>query len=154
MLRDAVANLDDLEPCVADEVVATLHVLKNWTTEYFADHKQEFQQRIANGFIRECHGDLHLANIVHWNDELIPFDGIEFNDDFRWIDVMSDAAFLAMDFAARGPFGTVPKLYRCLLGSNWRPCFTRVAAVVLGLSCTSASQSCCDAIEADGIDSV
>jgi predicted kinase len=32
---------------------------------------------------------------------LIPFDGIEFNDQFRWIDVLSDAGFAAMDFAAR-----------------------------------------------------
>jgi predicted kinase len=55
-----------------------------------------------NGFIRECHGDLHLSNVIHWRDQLIPFDGIEFNDEFRWIDVISDAAFLGMDFAARG----------------------------------------------------
>ena len=61
-----------------------------------------FSQRVANGFIRECHGDLHLANVIHWRGRLMPFDGIEFNDEFRWIDVMSDATFLAMDLAARG----------------------------------------------------
>ena len=102
VLRDAVANLDDLETAAAGEELRTLHTLKKWTIDFFAEHQALFQQRVADGFVRECHGDLHLANIVHWNGELTPFDGIEFNEAYRWIDVMSDAAFLAMDFAARG----------------------------------------------------
>lgn len=79
-----------------------LHALQTWSARFFDDHRQLFQQRIHNGFIRECHGDLHLSNVLHWNDQLVPFDGIEFNEEFRWIDVLSDAAFLAMDFTARG----------------------------------------------------
>ncbi|QDV26498.1 bifunctional aminoglycoside phosphotransferase/ATP-binding protein [Aureliella helgolandensis] len=102
VLRNALDNFQDLEAAVTGDELTTLQVLKAWTLEYFAEHQHEFQRRIANGFIRECHGDLHLANIVYWNGHLMPFDGIEFNEDFRWIDVLSDAAFLAMDFAARG----------------------------------------------------
>ncbi len=79
-----------------------LQSLQHWSQEFFDDHRQLFRQRIHNGFIRECHGDLHLANVFHWKGRLIPFDGIEFNEEFRWIDVLSEAAFLAMDFAARG----------------------------------------------------
>lgn len=60
------------------------------------------RQRRADGHIRECHGDLHLGNIVLLDDVPLPFDGIEFNDTLRWIDVISDSAFLMMDLQARG----------------------------------------------------
>lgn len=59
-------------------------------------------QRRADGHIRECHGDLHLGNIVLLDGEPLPFDGIEFNDGLRWIDTLSDSAFLMMDLQARG----------------------------------------------------
>ena len=51
---------------------------------------------------RECHGDLHLRNIALIDGELVPFDCIEFNPGLRWIDVMSDVAFLFMDLLDRG----------------------------------------------------
>jgi aminoglycoside phosphotransferase family enzyme/predicted kinase len=60
------------------------------------------QQRRADGHIRECHGDLHLGNIVLLDGVPLPFDGIEFNDTLRWIDTISDTAFLVMDLQARG----------------------------------------------------
>ncbi|MDX8398744.1 MAG: AAA family ATPase, partial [Gallionellaceae bacterium] len=56
-----------------------------------------FARRRAQGFVRECHGDLHLGNIVLIGERVIPFDGIEFNPALRWIDVMSEVAFLVMD---------------------------------------------------------
>ncbi len=56
-----------------------------------------FDQRLAQGFVRECHGDLHLGNIVLIDDQPTPFDGIEFNPALRWIDVMSEVAFTVMD---------------------------------------------------------
>lgn len=100
--KNAIENLIDLQESVRGETSRTIGVLSQWTQDYFRDHRNVFLQRVSNGFIRECHGDMHLANIVHWNGQLIPFDGIEFNEEFRWIDVISDAAFVAMDFAARG----------------------------------------------------
>jgi hypothetical protein len=84
------------------ETAGTLGVLQDWSDDYLERYSSSFKQRATDGFIRECHGDLHLENVVHWGDRLIPFDGIEFNERLRWIDVLSDAAFLAMDLAARG----------------------------------------------------
>ena len=55
-----------------------------------------FEERIKNGNIRDCHGDLHSGNIFI-TDKICIFDAIEFNDRFRYSDVASDIAFLAMD---------------------------------------------------------
>ena len=60
-----------------------------------------FTQRLQAGNVRECHGDLHLGNIVLINDQPIAFDAIEFNPALRWIDVMNDIAFLLMDLQQR-----------------------------------------------------
>ena len=52
--------------------------------------------------MRECHGDLHLGNMVLIDGRLIVFDCIEFNERLRWIDVMSEVAFVVMDLQDRG----------------------------------------------------
>lgn len=59
-------------------------------------------ERKRRGYIRECHGDMHLRNIALIDDEICIFDGIEFNDQIRWIDVISELAFLVMDLDDRG----------------------------------------------------
>lgn len=59
-------------------------------------------ERLAQGFIHECHGDLHLANVINLGDEATAFDCLEFDPALRWIDVLSDTAFLVMDLWARG----------------------------------------------------
>ncbi|WP_367027367.1 AAA family ATPase [Methylococcus sp. ANG] len=61
-----------------------------------------FLSRKHEGYVRECHGDLHLANIALIGGKPVPFDAIEFNPALRWIDVISELAFLAMDLEARG----------------------------------------------------
>ncbi|WP_427914974.1 AAA family ATPase [Ramlibacter sp. MMS24-I3-19] len=58
--------------------------------------------RKAGGHVRECHGDLHLANIVRLDSGVAAFDAIEFDPALRWIDVLDDAAFPVMDLAAHG----------------------------------------------------
>jgi len=58
--------------------------------------------RKADGFVRECHGDLHLGNMALIDDQVTLFDCIEFNPELRWIDTVSEAAFVAMDLHARG----------------------------------------------------
>ena len=58
--------------------------------------------RRADGFVRHCHGDLHLENIVLLGDRPVLFDCIEFNDDFARIDLLYDIAFLLMDLIDRG----------------------------------------------------
>lgn len=60
------------------------------------------QQRQRSGHVRECHGDLHLGNLVLWQGAVAAFDALEFNADLRCIDVMNDAAFAFMDLLARG----------------------------------------------------
>lgn len=59
-------------------------------------------ERRQRGHIRECHGDLHLGNIVLLRQRPVPFDGIEFAPELRWIDTINDAAFLVMDLLQRG----------------------------------------------------
>lgn len=58
--------------------------------------------RQAAGCIRECHGDLHLRNLLVEGDEAFAFDGIEFNDRLRFIDIVDDLAFAVMDLQAHG----------------------------------------------------
>lgn len=58
-------------------------------------------RRCRAGRMRECHGDLHARNVVRWGERLVAFDCIEFEPDFRWIDVAADIAFLFMDLDAR-----------------------------------------------------
>jgi len=55
-----------------------------------------FEKRIADGRVRDCHGDIHSGNIFV-TDRIYIFDAIEFNERFRYADVASDVAFLAMD---------------------------------------------------------
>jgi uncharacterized protein len=58
--------------------------------------------RRAQGFVRACHGDLHLANLLRHANTTLMFDCIEFSDELRWIDVTADLAFLLMDLRAHG----------------------------------------------------
>jgi len=60
------------------------------------------EQRKREGFVRECHGDLHLGNLIRWQDHTVGFDAIEFNPDFYWIDVWNEVAFTLMDLDWRG----------------------------------------------------
>ncbi|MBW4615389.1 MAG: AAA family ATPase [Desmonostoc vinosum HA7617-LM4] len=74
---------------------------KQYTDNFFAEHRELFTSRIQNHYIRECHGDLHLRNIALWHDKIMLFDCIEFNEPFRFVDVMYDVAFTVMDLEAR-----------------------------------------------------
>jgi len=61
-----------------------------------------FRQRAASGCVRECHGDLHLGNIVVLDDMPTPFDCIDFSAELRWIDMISEISFTVMDLLRRG----------------------------------------------------
>ncbi len=58
--------------------------------------------RKRGGYIRECHGDVHLGNMALLDDKVVLFDCLEFNDNLRWIDVMNEVAFTVMDLDDRG----------------------------------------------------
>lgn len=59
-------------------------------------------KRAEGGFIRRCHGDLHLGNIVLWQGKPVPFDALEFDEDLATIDTLYDLAFLLMDLDRHG----------------------------------------------------
>jgi len=75
--------------------------IKDYTNNFMAERADLFERRIAEGRIRECHGDLHLANICFEEPPII-YDCIEFNQRFRCSDVAADVAFLAMDLDFHG----------------------------------------------------
>ncbi len=65
-------------------------------------HSALLDRRRQDGFVRRCHGDLHLNNICLVHGLPVLFDAIEFNDDFSCIDVFYDLAFLLMDLDHHG----------------------------------------------------
>jgi uncharacterized protein len=69
-----------------------------------------FRRRRARGMIRECHGDLHCGNILTRGQQSTAFDGVEFNEGLRWIDVMDDLAFIVMDLGFHGEPGLAARL--------------------------------------------
>jgi aminoglycoside phosphotransferase family enzyme/predicted kinase len=76
--------------------------LQEWMARAAAEVEPLWQARRAIGHVRECHGDLHLANILELDGQIAAFDCIEFDAGLRRIDVIEDAAFPQMDLAARG----------------------------------------------------
>lgn len=78
-----------------------LNTLSQWCSNEFSTLKTIFEKRKNDGFIRECHGDMHLRNLIWLNDKPVAFDCIEFNSKLRWIDVISEVAFLVMDLQDR-----------------------------------------------------
>lgn len=78
-----------------------LDPLRVWSDKEFHRRESVFEQRREAGFVRECHGDLHLGNILYQEGRCILFDCIDFNDELRWIDTASDIAFTLMDLEAR-----------------------------------------------------
>src|SRR3990167_3350666 len=85
---------------------ALVRELSDWTEQRFNAIEPLLSRRRQKGRVREVHGDLHLANLVliqgNGEDEVLPFDAIEFNDSLRWIDVANDMAFAWMDLLGHG----------------------------------------------------
>ena len=77
------------------------------TEETLQRLKPLINRRVTEGMIRDLHGDLHLDHVYLFDDrpapaDLVIIDCIEFNEAFRWIDVVADMAFCVMDFQFRG----------------------------------------------------
>lgn len=102
IIAPAMENFPELRRCLPDPASAQgIAELEQWTIRAFARLRETFQQRKRDGFVRECHGDLHLRNLAWVNDGPLVFDCLEFNPDLRWIDVLNEVAFLVMDLEAR-----------------------------------------------------
>ena len=82
------------------KVISKLKRLEQWTKQELNNLQPILESRKDNGFIRNCHGDLYLNNMVLINGKPTIFDCIDFNEDFYWIDVINDIAFLMMDLIA------------------------------------------------------
>ncbi len=96
-------NFQQIENAIPEsQLPGYFKLLKTWCRGKFDNLRDTFEQRQQNGFVRECHGDLHLANIAFIGDQCTAFDCIEFNEELRWIDTMSEVAFAFMDLQARG----------------------------------------------------
>lgn len=78
-----------------------LESLEHWTLDQYQQLMPLIRSRKTEGYVRACHGDLHIDNITLIDDVPMLFDGIEFNEAFRWIDVISDLAFLLIDLDYR-----------------------------------------------------
>ncbi|MBM0106607.1 AAA family ATPase [Steroidobacter sp. S1-65] len=91
-------NLEQLfEYTEQNQATPELRSLWDWTRKAIDAHEASFEQRARDHRIRDCHGDLHAANIVRFEGRLVPFDCIDFDPHLRRIDVMNDLAFLMMD---------------------------------------------------------
>lgn len=103
ILAAAIQNFDQIDALAPNAGASgALAAMRAWTSREHASLEDVFAARKRDGFVRECHGDLHLGNIVMLEGEPAPFDCIEFNTAFRWIDVMNEVSFLLMDLQAHG----------------------------------------------------
>ncbi|MFZ1538111.1 MAG: AAA family ATPase [Chromatiaceae bacterium] len=111
VLGPMLANFEAIRSRSMDEVILNrLESLEAWTRNRHADLVPTLSQRRAEGFVRECHGDMHRGNIALVEGEILIFDGIEFNPALRWIDVQSELAFLLMDLEEAGERGPTRRL--------------------------------------------
>jgi hypothetical protein len=98
-IRANFARLDRPENAESAELIKRL---REWCERELANCENELIARKRNGFVRECHGDMHLGNMILADEDVTIFDCIEFNPDLRWIDVISEIAFCTMDLEDRG----------------------------------------------------
>lgn len=94
-MRENFTQIDAL--LTAADQRAQLAALRTWTERASTHLQDALERRRQAGFIRECHGDLHLRNVALVDDRPVPFDCIEFNANLRWIDIISEVAFMVMD---------------------------------------------------------
>lgn len=96
--REVAENLESLQKLPdSPDRQRLISELRDWSMESLVVNGEHLRGRRRNGFVRECHGDMHLANLALLDNEIVIFDAVEFNEDLRWIDVLSEVAFLVMD---------------------------------------------------------
>ncbi len=100
--EQVLQNFEACGPCAAPPLDRDLEALREWSEGALQRLGPVFQARRAAGHVRECHGDMHLANMALLDDRPLVFDCIEFNPRLRWIDTASEVAFLLMDCDYRG----------------------------------------------------
>ncbi len=102
VLQSALDNFDEMARQQAPTHRDELERQRAWTEAQGEHLRPLFELRRAEGFVRECHGDLHLGNIAQVDGEPVAFDCLEFSAELRWIDVINEVAFVVMDCIDRG----------------------------------------------------
>lgn len=103
VMAPVTQNFEQVRPFLSEKAdLQQLDALQAWANTEFDRLRGLFEQRKAGGFIRECHGDVHLGNATVIDGNVVIFDCIEFNEPFRFTDVWADTGFLAMDLEDRG----------------------------------------------------
>jgi aminoglycoside phosphotransferase family enzyme/predicted kinase len=103
VLRPMRNNFDAIRARLRDpRALKRLTPLEEWTLRRHRELWAQLEARKREGHVRECHGDMHRGNIAYEGGELFIFDGIEFNPALRWIDTISELAFLIMDLEEAG----------------------------------------------------
>jgi aminoglycoside phosphotransferase family enzyme len=90
-------NFSQTEKYIGTSITTEQHQhIKKYTNDFIVSSSGLFDKRVREERIRDCHGDLHAAHVC-FTDDICIYDCIEFNDRFRYSDVASEIAFLAMD---------------------------------------------------------
>ncbi len=99
----ALQNFEQMRTLLTDSTdLQRLDTMQRLTEAEWLACAEHFESRRNEGRVRECHGDLHLGNIVLADGVPVPFDCIEFEPALRWIDVMDEVAFTMMDLLHHG----------------------------------------------------
>ncbi len=99
--RELRRQLDDMLAPLERALGAALPAsLRAWCLRRCDELAAHLDARRADGYVRACHGDLHLNNVVKRGRDALMFDCIDFDDALRWIDVINDLSFLLMDLHA------------------------------------------------------
>lgn len=98
VLERTLENLHELKVLlVKKDDLKLWDEIKQSQLHEFTRERDKLESREEKGFVRECHGDMHMGNLVVVNGRVMPFDCIEFDPRYRWMDVISDVAFAFMD---------------------------------------------------------
>ena len=106
---DGYDRMNEIVVELIDELSAPQHHFSHKLLEQFATQGKAvvdaqsdlLNSRAENGYIKRCHGDLHLRNLVLMEDGPHPFDALEFDERLATIDVLYDLAFVLMDLSHR-----------------------------------------------------
>jgi hypothetical protein len=103
VVRAVLDNLADLGALVTDaDLAARLEKVRSWTDRQCIALEPVIARRLAGRAHKECHGDLHLENLLCIHGKIVAFDALEFDPKLREIDVISEASFPTMDLLAHG----------------------------------------------------
>ncbi len=109
VIEENRAELDKHASGILDS--GTLALLDAQCRDHFKSVAAVLRRRGQDGYIRHCHGDLHLGNICVIDDLPVLFDAIEFNEAISHVDVLFDLAFLLMDLLHRGDEGGASRVF-------------------------------------------